>query len=239
MGNTVYAIHASYNKNDVDADAYLSRPLDSNRYPAIILLHEWWGLDRYHRELTRQLARDGYVVITPHLYGRETEPTDDRHEAARRKTSLDIDRAIREIDGSVSFASQLPHTQDSIAIMGFCMGGGLALLALGEVDTFDAGVVYYPSIYPETEMLAQISSPLQFHSGSEDYPTHRSELKRIKNGLEDIRQDLNKFDTPYEYYEYDGAEHAFMNPDHSYYDEQTAELAWDRSLEFLSKNLSE
>ena len=236
MTDSIYAIHAAYN-GDVDADAYLSRPMDSEQYPAVILLHEWWGLDRYHRELTRRLAREGYVVMTPHLYGRETKATDDRHEAARRKTHLNLERAVNEIGGAVSFLDQLPQATNSIAVVGFCMGGGLGLLALGAIPEFDAGVIYYPSIYPDRVVLEQISCPLQFHSGSEDHPTHRSELKRIKEGLDDIYKELDRCHAPYEYYEYEGAEHAFMNPDHSYFDEETAERAYERTVEFLATHL--
>ena len=237
MAESVYAIHAFYSENDLEVDSYLSRPLDSKMRPGIVLLHEWWGLDNHHREITRKLAREGYVVLTPHLYGRETKPTTDREEAARRKVSLNLEQTVREIELGADYLRKLPYVSENLGIVGFCMGGGLALLALCETDDFQAGVSYYPSIYPSQDSLQGLTAPVLFHSGAEDFPTHRSELKRIKQGLSEIREEMDRNENGYEYYEYEDAGHAFMNPEYSYYNERAASQSWERTVAFLNDQL--
>lgn len=223
-------MHAFYEQDGIEADGYLSRPTDTGPWPAVVVLHEWWGLDPHFRELSRRLAAEGYVVLVPDLY--DGVVTADEEEAARLKTSLDTDRAASVTTAAVPYLRSLPFVDGDagVGLMGFCMGGGVALLAAGR-GAFDALVAYFPSMYPDDDELQRIDLPTLVHYGTDDVVTPRYEVDRI----------LEVFDeegTSYDLHEYQGAGHAFTNDTYEeLYVESAAEESWPRTVEFLAARL--
>lgn len=232
MTLSTISMHAFYEYEDIEADGYLSRPSEPGPWPSIVVLHEWWGLDKHFRELSRRLASEGFVVLVPDLY--DGEVTEDPQEAARLKTSLEIPRAIDKTVGAVSYLRTLPFVSDtnSSGLLGFCMGGGLALLA-AKHESIEALVAYFPSIYPDAAELEEIHCPTLLHYGEEDIITPQFEIDRITTHLE-------KSGTPYDLFKYEGAGHAFMNDMHEeYYHEEATETAWPRTIEFFKDQLNQ
>lgn len=230
MTRTTVSMHAFYEHDSVEADGYLSRPTDPGPWPAVIVLHEWWGLDQHFRELSRRLAKEGFIVLVPDLY--DGSVTSDPDEAARLKTSLDTHRAVEITTAAIPYLQSLPFVDEETGcgLVGFCMGGGLALLA-AENDEFDALVAYFPSIYPDSEELRKIRPPTLLHYGLEDTITPRSEIDRITELIDEGGME-------YQLYEYEGAGHAFMNDMHEeYYHADATEKAWPRTVEFLKERL--
>lgn len=223
-------MHAFYERDGIEADGYLSRPTDAGPWPAVVVLHEWWGLDPHFREMSRELAAEGFVVLVPDLY--DGVVTDQEEEAARLKTSLDTDRATSITTAAVPYLRSLPFVDPDagVGLMGFCMGGGVALMAAGR-GGFDALVAYFPSMYPDDEELRQVDLPTLVHYGTDDVVTPRYEIDRILDVLEDGS-------VPHELYEYEGAGHAFTNDTYEeLYVESAAEAAWPRTVEFLETHL--
>lgn len=230
VAHTTISMHAFYEQDGIEADGYLSRPTEPGPWPAVVVLHEWWGLDPHFRKLSRRLAAEGYVVLVPDLYNGTV--TSDEEEAARLKTSLDTDRAASITTAAVPYLRSLPFVSADagIGLLGFCMGGGVALLAAGS-DQFDAMVTYFPSMYPDDEELRRIDLPILVHYGTDDVVTPRYEIDRILEVFE-------KEATPYERYEYEGAGHAFTNDTYEeLYVESAAQDAWPRTVEFLESHL--
>ena len=223
-------MHAFYTSGNAGVDAYLSHPTARGPWPAVIIAHEWWGLEEHFRNFSRQLAREGMVALVPDLYhGRVTA---DPAEAAKFKASLDIDSAVEEIIGAVAYLRRLPFVSGKVGVMGFCMGGGLALLAACRAREFSAGVIYFPSIYPDTSELENASCPLLFHYGTADVVTPRSEIDRITRALK-------RADKPYELHLYEDANHAFVNDTHpEYYHKEATEASWPRTVKFLKQHMA-
>src|SRR3989337_1366909 len=122
-------MHAFYKSRGEGVDCFLSRPMTSGKRPAMVVIQEWWGLDDHFRDMTRLFAKEGYVALAPDLY--HGKVTEDWEEAARLKTSLDLDRATQEIIDGIKYLKGLPFVNPGrIGIIGFCMGGGLALLTI-------------------------------------------------------------------------------------------------------------
>jgi carboxymethylenebutenolidase len=92
----------------------------------------------------------------------------------------------------------------SVAVLGFCMGGGLALYAVARSRAFAAGVIYYQSLFPDPEDLKGITAPLLCHYGTDDPGTTKTEIEMF-------RETLDKYKKKYEIEMYDGAGHAFLN----------------------------
>lgn len=232
MQERIVSMHAFYKSKGEGVDAFLSRPTASGKWPAILIIHEWWGLEDHFRDMTRAFAREGYVALAPDLY--HGKVTADGEEAARLKTSLDLDRATREILDGIPYLKSLPFVNPGkIGIIGFCMGGGLALLSVCRTKEIAAAAIYFQSMYPDPGELVNIACPILGHYGEDDIYTPRSEV----DAFEKILKEHNK---SHEIYFYKNAGHAFVNDRHpELYRKEAAEASWPRTLEFFQRHLKE
>ncbi len=230
----IVSMHAYYPSGEAGVDGLISRPTASRKWPAILVIHEWWGLEDHFRAMCRSFSKKGYVALAPDLYHGKLVTDDDEATAARMKTSLDLDRAVQEILDGVTYLKNLPFVNpDRIGIVGFCMGGGLALLSLCRTKEFAAGVIYFQSLFPDPSELANISCPIIGHYGEEETVTPKSEVEEFERVLKENNKS-------YELYFYKNAGHAFVNETHSvYYRKEAAEATWPRTFEFLKKYLQD
>jgi carboxymethylenebutenolidase len=203
MGERIVSMHAAYRSDKEVVDGFLSRPTAGDPRTAIVLVHGYRGLDDGQRAVTRRFAQEGFVCLSPDLFHNKTFHT--LEDCALQKTSLDIPRAAGKIVDSVPYLRKLPWVgKKNIAVLGFCMGGGLALYALAQSRAFAAGVIYYQSLFPDPEDLKTISAPLLCHYGTDDPGTTKTEIDMF-------RETLDKFKKKYEIEMYEGAGHAFLN----------------------------
>jgi dienelactone hydrolase len=129
MAQRTVSMHAAYKSREEIIDGFLARPLTTRPSPALVLLHGYRGVDDTQRAVTRRFAREGFVCLSPDLFSGKISR--DRALSAYLKTSLDIDRAVEKIIDSVAYLRLLPFVaRKKIALSGFCMGGGLALLGM-------------------------------------------------------------------------------------------------------------
>jgi carboxymethylenebutenolidase len=203
MAQRIVSMHAAYRSGKEIVDGFLSRPNDGGPRPAIVLIHGYRGVDDGQRAVTRRFAQEGFVCLSPDLFHGKLYSTPES--CAFAKTSLDVNRAVEKIVDSVRYLRKLPFVgQKKIAVLGFCMGGGLALYALAKSRSFAAGVIYYQSLFPDPEELKTIRAPLQCHYGTEDANTTPAEIEMF-------RAALDRFRKRYEIHMYEGAGHAFLN----------------------------
>lgn len=229
MSETIVSLHAMYKGKTGNVDGFLSRPVAEGRRPAVVIGHEWWGLNDWSREFTRIVAAEGFVALTPDLY--HGKLTSDFETAAKLKTSLDINKAVQEMIDSVPYLKSLPFVSDKVGVMGFCMGGGLALLAACRSTAFNAIVLYHHSIYPDSKEVEKISIPLQGHYGLADTVTPSSEVKKFE-------EQLKQFKKTCEIHSYEGAGHGWLNPGNpQMHRPEAAKLSLQRTFEFFKKHL--
>jgi carboxymethylenebutenolidase len=203
MAERIVSMHAAHRSGKEVVDGFLSRPTSGGERPAIVLVHGYRGLDDGQRAVTRRFAQEGFVCLSPDLFHGKTYHT--LEECALKKTSLDISRAVSNIVDSVLYLRKLPWVgKKKVAVLGFCMGGGLALYALAQAKAFDAGVIYYQSMFPDPEDLKTINAPMLCHYGTDDAGTTQTEIEMFRQSL-----DLHK--KKYEIEMYQGAGHAFLN----------------------------
>lgn len=203
MGERIVSMHAAYRSGTEVVDGFLSRPTSGDPRAAIVLIHGYRGLDDGQRAVTRRFAQEGFVCLSPDLFHGRTFHT--LEECALQKTSLDIPRAVEKIVDSVPYLRKLPWVgKNKIAVLGFCMGGGLALYALAQSHAFAAGIIYYQSLFPDPEDLKTIGVPLLCHYGTDDPGTTKAEIDMF-------RETLERYKKKYEIEMYRGAGHAFLN----------------------------
>jgi carboxymethylenebutenolidase len=203
MVERIVSMHAAYKSGKEIVDGFVARPNGAEPRSAIVLIHGYRGVDDGQRAVTRRFAKEGFVCLSPDLFhGKIYSSPED---CALAKTSLNISRAVEKIADSVPYLRKLPWVgKKKIAVLGFCMGGGLALYALGRSKAFAAGVIYYQSLFPDPEELRGIAAPLQCHYGTEDANTTKAEIQMF-------REALDRYGKKYEIHMYEGAGHAFLN----------------------------
>jgi len=203
VAERIVSMHAAHRSGKDVVDGFLSRPSGSGERPAIVLVHGYRGLDDGQRSVTRRFAQEGFVCLSPDLFHGKTYHT--LEECALKKTSLDIPRAVDHIVDSVPYLRKLPWVgKKKVAVLGFCMGGGLALYALAQSKVFDAGVIYYQSLFPDPEDLKTIGAPMLCHYGTDDPGTTKTEIDMF-------RATLDQYKKKYQIEMYEGAGHAFLN----------------------------
>jgi carboxymethylenebutenolidase len=194
-----------------------------------------YGLAWTQREITRSYARAGFVAISPDFLRGERPRT--QPEALFVKNSLDVNATVDHLAGAADFLRSLPWVGGNgrVGIMGFCLGGGLVLLAAGRTDRFQAGVVYHQSLFPDPVELQTINCRLQCHYGTNDHSTPREEVDAFTRALD-------AYEKEYEVHWYEGQAHSFaqITRDASVPAEQraAADLSQERAFEFLHRELA-
>ncbi len=233
-GERIVSLHAGYETDGIYTNAFLARPVDGKPRPGVVLLSGMGGLTWTQREITRRYARAGFVALSPDYMGGQLPAN--RTEGLQAKNSLDVTAAVEELAGGARFLRGLPWVgpKGKVGIMGFCLGGGLVLLAAARTDAFQAGVVYHQSLFPDVRELEGIDCKLQCHYGTEDHSTPRIEVEAFSRALDRLGK-------TYELYWYEGMGHSFaqITPDAGVPADQrqASNLSYERSFEFLRREL--
>jgi carboxymethylenebutenolidase len=215
--------------NGRTADGYLAKP-PSGRGPAVIVIQEWWGLVDHIKDLTDRFAREGFVALAPDLYHGERTKSPDQ--AGKLLMALNIAETAKDLRGAATYLRSLRELQPKkVAAVGFCMGGQLALFAAtAHPDVIDAAVDFYgihPKVNPD---VSKLSGPVLAHFGRRDKSVPEAAANALVQRIESAGKTV-------EAHFYD-ADHAFFNDTRpEVYDPKSAELSWQRTLEFLRSAL--
>ena len=215
-------------------NGYLAEPTDQSHTPGVVVIQEWWGLDSEVKAVADRLAKAGYRALVPDLYRGKLAL--EAKEAEHLMGDLNFgDAAGQDIRGAVQYLKATGSKK--VAVTGFCMGGALTVLSACHVPELDGTVVWYG--YPPLEYVdaKAITKPMMAHWASHD------DFFAI-SGVDQLDTKLTEANIQHEFYRYD-AKHAFANPKADsrgmpplQYNEAAANLAWERTMAFLKKNLA-
>ena len=198
--------------------------------PAVLVFHEWWGLNDNIKKMADQLAGQGYVALAVDLYVGKVA---DQPEAARSLMEMAIkDRDamrtnVRQAHGYLK--EQIKATR--VGTIGWCFGGSISLsAALIVPDQVDATVIYYGHVSSDVEGLKPLKAPVLGLFGSADDGIPVEQVKAFETTLKGLGK-------PVTIHIYEGAGHAFANPSGTSYKADAAEDAWKKSLAFLAEHL--
>ena len=213
-------------------NGYLAEPQGGSKAPAMVVIQEWWGLNDQIKGVADKLAKAGYRALVPDLYRGKVAL--EANEAKHLMDGLNFgDAAGQDIRGAVQY---LKKDSPKVGVTGFCMGGALTVLSAVNVPEMDAGVIWYG--YPPLQYVdaKKIKAPLQGHWATEDQAFAIS-------GVDELEKKLREANVKFEFHRYN-AKHAFANEtadqkklDMLKYDPKAAETAWQRTMDFLKKNL--
>ena len=215
-------------------NGYLVEPADQSHAPGVVVIQEWWGLDSEVKAVADRLAKSGYRALIPDLYRGKLAL--EAKEAEHLMGDLNFgDAAGQDIRGAVQYLKATGSKK--VAVTGFCMGGALTVLSACHVPELDGTVVWYG--YPPLDYVdaKAITKPMMAHWASHD------DFFAI-SGVDQLDTKLTEANIQHEFYRYD-AKHAFANPKADsrgmpplQYNEAAANLAWERTMAFLKKNLA-
>jgi carboxymethylenebutenolidase len=210
--------------NGATVSGYLARATGSQKQ--VVVLQEWWGLNPQIRGVCDRFAAAGFNALAPDLYrGRVTTSPD---EANHLMTGLDWSGATtQDVRGAVQY---LKANGGKAAVMGFCMGGALTIIATVKIPELDAGVCFYGIPPQEVADPQQTRVPLQGHFANQDDWCTPAAVNALEATLKSagVRHEVFRYE----------AQHGFFNeqrPD--VYSANDSKLAWERMLGFLHTHL--
>jgi carboxymethylenebutenolidase len=220
----------SYKSGDETVNGMLYTPAGKGPFPALIVIHEYWGLNDWVKEQASKFADQGYVALAVDLYrGKVADNPDLAHQLMR---GVPEDRAKRDLRAAFDYLAAQPNVKkDRIGSVGWCMGGGYSLdVALLE-PTLAAAVINYGHLASEPAELKKINAPILGNFGGQDQGIPPADVKKFGETLDKLGK---KVDIKI----YPDAGHAFENPNNKQgYRADDAADAWKRSLDFLAGTL--
>ena len=229
-GSSGYLVYAD-TTNATSASGQQQQQQQQQKLPAVVMIHEWWGLNDNIKDMANELASEGYVVLAADLYNGEVATTPDKAMQLVGTVRENPEQAISNLQSAVQYLASLPNVNSSrIASLGWCFGGGQSLqLALNsEQNPLAATVIYYGNLVNDTNELSRINWPVLGIFGDQD----QSIPVESVNAFE---QALNETGITNEIYIYPGVGHAFANPSGDNYAPAETVDAWEKTLAFLKK----
>jgi carboxymethylenebutenolidase len=203
----------------------------------VLVIQEWWGLDSGIKASTERLAANGFVAMAPDLYHGELAGHTEMDKASKLMQSMPPDRAARDMSGAVDFLASHPAvTSDGIGVVGFCMGGMLALIiAASRGDKIKAVVPFYG--FPQGQMepdWSRLTAPVSGHMAEHDDFFGPDAARALEAKLRGMGKDVTFTIHP-------GTGHAFMGPHNALgtLNQKLADEIWPGVVSFLKSKLSD
>jgi len=207
---------------------FLARPKDVGKHPAVIVIHEIWGVVDHIKDVSRRLAKEGYVALAVDLFGR---PVSSLEEARKLREELSEDRIMGDLNGAFKYLQSLEYVQPKrIGSIGFCMGGGLSLLLACHNKELAAAVVFYGRNPTPIDLVKNVQCPILGNYAGADMAIKEADISLLKDTL-------TRYGKVFDVKIYPGAPHAFFNDTRESYRGEAAKDAWKRTLDFYNKYL--
>jgi carboxymethylenebutenolidase len=211
---------------------YLTRPKDDLQRPAVLVIHAREGINDHVRDVARRLAKAGYTALAPDLLSRQggTTSFSNSEAAIAAGQNLDDEMITKDLTGGVNYLKRQSFVRaNRIGVIGFCWGGGKALLFTTRSKDLAASVIYYGSNPANLEDVKNISAPVLGQYGGSD--------ERITSAVPKLEEMMKKYGKSFEYKVYPGAPHAFNSDMSPSYRADAAKDAWSRTLDFFKTHL--
>jgi carboxymethylenebutenolidase len=222
----------TFPSNGHTGSGYLATP-EGGRGPGVVVIQEWWGLVPHIEEVCDRFAAEGITALAADLYHGET--TTEPDEAAKKMMALNIQDAARHLGGAVTWLLGSEHTTgDGVGTVGFCMGGGLALLLASLRPEVKACVMYYGvAPWPEAQPdIGRIRAAILGHFAENDsFAGHQA--------VDPLEQRLREAGLEVAFHWYPGTDHAFFNDTRpEVHNPEAAQRSWELTVQFLHRHLS-
>ena len=209
---------------------YLSMPVGAGKHPAILLIHEWWGLTDWMKENADMFAKKGYVALCVDLY--RGKVTNNPAEAQKLSGAMNKEQGVKDLIAAYDYLKTLPEVNtNKIGSIGWCFGGTYALQTAINIPDLKAVVICYGTLTDDQDAIGKIKAPLLAIYGKED--------KHIPPDVVDkFEQTVQKMGKKIKVFEYPASGHAFMNENNGpLFNKETTPKAWKEIYAFLNSYL--
>jgi carboxymethylenebutenolidase len=208
---------------------YFARPAAiDHKLPGVVVVHENRGLNPYVEDVVRRLAVAGFIAFAPDALwplGGYPGNDDDGRIMQRERDGAEM---VEDFVAAVEFLQNHPDSNGSVGSVGFCFGGGMSMRLAVQVADLDAAVAFYGR-HPSAEDAASIKAPLMLHHAGLD--------ERVNAGWPDFEKALKANHLDYANYVYPDVNHGFHNDTTPRFDEESAALAWQRTVDHFKTHL--
>jgi len=230
-------VHTEMIETAAGMPAYLARPKDGGRGPAVLVIQEAFGLNDHMKDVTRRIAAEGYTALAPDVYWRGGKGRavgyDDLPAAIGMMQALKDTEVVADLAGAIAWLEKQPSVRaDRIAITGFCMGGRISYLAACELpDKIRAAVPFYGGGIP-VDKTVKLRCPVLAFFGEKDAFIPLESVEALK-------AEAKKNGKQVEVVVYPGADHGFFCNERGSYQAAAAKDAWERLKKFFATHLKQ
>lgn len=219
----------TYPGEETTMKGYLVRPKEAGKRGAVVVIHENRGLTPHIKDVTRRLAKAGYLALAPDALSVFGGTTANEDESRAQFPKLDAAKNLQNFLKAFDYLKSRPESNGKTACVGFCWGGALAnQLAINNPD-LKAAVAFYGR-QPDAADVPKIKAAVQLHYGGLD--------EGVNKGIPAYEAALKAANIKYELYIYEGVNHAFHNDTSAArYNEAAAKLAWERTLRLFKETI--
>jgi len=212
-----------------DMQAYVARPKEDKKYPAVVVIHENRGLNAHIEDVARRAAKAGFLAIAPNALSSLGGTPENADEARTKFQQLKPEDNLQNFIKVFDYLGTRKDANGHYGCVGFCWGGAMSNNLAVNVPSLKAAVAFYGR-QPAVDDVAKIKAAVQLHYGSMD--------EGVNKGISAYEEALKTNKINYELYMYEGAQHAFHNDTApTRYNEAAAKLAWERTMSFFQKQL--
>jgi len=209
--------------------ALLARPKKGKKFPAVIVIHENRGLVPHIQDVTRRMAKEGFLSLAPDALSPVGGTPEDGSNTGELFKKLNNEETIKNFVAAVTYLKTHPMSNGKVGCTGFCWGGAMTNNVAVNAPDLNAAVPYYGR-QPSAEDVAKIKASIMAHYAEND--------QGINAGIAAFEEALKKNNKEYQIFSYPGTGHAFnndTNPDR--YNAEAAKLAWSRTVAFFKEKL--
>ncbi|EKE12021.1 MAG: Dienelactone hydrolase family protein [uncultured bacterium] len=210
-----------------EAHGYLAWPKGKERYPGIVMIHDYWGLNEEIKQLAQRLAKNGYNVLVVDLfYG---QVTSDPERAMKLIKTIGQSESLKNMRAAASYL-RAEFESERIASIGWGFGGSQSLQLGLSGEKINGIVIYCGNVFSGKEFLKKLTCPVLGIFGERDELVSVGIVKEFEKSLKTLQIEN-------EIYVYPGKGHSFANPLSSEFSPIDAKDAWEKTLAFLNRNL--
>lgn len=219
----------TYKGETGDMRAFMAHPKSGKKFPAVIVIHENRGLVPHIQDVTRRMAKEGFLALAPDALSPVGGTPEDISNVGEKFKQLVPEQTTKNFVAAVKYLKTNPLSNGKVGCTGFCWGGAMTNQVAVNSPDLDAAVPYY-GMPPASEDVQKIKAPIMAHYAGND--------ERINAGIPAFEEALKKYGKEYQIFIYPGAQHAFNNDSNAErYNAEAARLAWGRTVGFFKDKL--
>ncbi|MEX2466473.1 MAG: dienelactone hydrolase family protein [Gemmatimonadota bacterium] len=232
QGGELAGADLSYLPDDLETTGYLAVPEGDGPFPALVIIHEWNGLQDRVRQIADDFAAEGYVTLAADLFQGRTGANAEENMALVQETMNDMPRVVENLNGAVRYLRSRPDVTGRVGAMGWCFGGGIALSFGLDGENHEATAIFYGRLVDDPEALRAMDH--------EVYGTFaRLDQGPAPEQVEAFRAAMDEVGLAHDLHIYDDVNHGFwLRVDE---DRETREApaldAWTRLKDYLGRTL--